>query len=573
MLEIPITLALLVLSNSASASLVSAAIPNGATAGQQVAGLPNRQPLAQLRIAPLGVPIAVGSIAELRAVQVATLPPGHQALLSGYHATGDGGEGLFTYDPASNAVDDGGTVIAPNRGAGCWLRAFSGPVNARWFGARGDGTTDDQAPIEAALTASLSVYFPEGTYVYDGKLSSLGKDGRILRGDGTNASILKFTDATVNALIEITGLGFNHLLIEGLTIRGPGRTAGSNVHGIYIHDFNSNPYNLTLRDVSVTDVSGTGFHILDVFMTRFLDTWVERVGGNGHTLAGDQSPTIINSGQWSRDVTGWVWWVKSGNPFMQGLNCSGALTGGARFGDDDPAGFCFPVILGMNIEGLAADGSTGIQFELGSNLRLASGIQIYSEGLAVPSYGIRFVNMNDAGLFLGNPAFIGTFTNRWYADSFLPQAQLLVLGNDIDSKANDTLRRVTTALVPSGGTRRFALSRTLSSPGQINTGKLEVNRARITSNHSVLYTSGDYLLEVDASGGPVSITLDPTGFFSPGRQLVIKKIDASPNGVTVDTFGTETIDGVDNPTLTNRWASITIVNSGTEWLKIGSVTP
>ncbi|MCE9578134.1 MAG: glycoside hydrolase family 55 protein [Deltaproteobacteria bacterium] len=65
-------------------------------------------------------------------------------------------------------------VIVPPGGAGlaagCWRRAYSGAINVRWFGARGNGNTlTDGAAIQAAINAAASrgggvVFVPAGDY-------------------------------------------------------------------------------------------------------------------------------------------------------------------------------------------------------------------------------------------------------------------------------------------------------------------------------------------------------------------------------------------------------------------------
>ncbi len=60
------------------------------------------------------------------------------------------------------------TAIASS--AGSWVRIYSGPVNVKWFGAVGDGTTDDKTAIQAAvdyivgLTRGGRIYFPTSRY-------------------------------------------------------------------------------------------------------------------------------------------------------------------------------------------------------------------------------------------------------------------------------------------------------------------------------------------------------------------------------------------------------------------------
>ena len=52
------------------------------------------------------------------------------------------------------------------------------PANVLDFGAVGDGTTDDTAAIQAALTTGRSVYLPQNTYAISATLR-LNSDGQI----------------------------------------------------------------------------------------------------------------------------------------------------------------------------------------------------------------------------------------------------------------------------------------------------------------------------------------------------------------------------------------------------------
>jgi hypothetical protein len=94
------------------------------------------------------------------------------AVALGYNAPGDGGGGLFYWDPRSVATGNGGTVLAVSGVAsGRWVRLYDGSVNVRWFGARGAGGDDTNA-ILAAIRAAPSpvtggagtVFFPPGVY-------------------------------------------------------------------------------------------------------------------------------------------------------------------------------------------------------------------------------------------------------------------------------------------------------------------------------------------------------------------------------------------------------------------------
>ena len=76
----------------------------------------------------------------------------------GYYTKGDGGGGTFYWDSTSTEADNGGTIIqATSITTGRWKRVYSGAVNAKWFGAKGDGVTDDTEAfelLEANVTGS-----------------------------------------------------------------------------------------------------------------------------------------------------------------------------------------------------------------------------------------------------------------------------------------------------------------------------------------------------------------------------------------------------------------------------------
>lgn len=60
--------------------------------------------------------------------------------------------GLFVYS-AEALTNDGGTVFPASDGHH-WVRLFEGEVYVNWFGAKGEGTTDDTAAIAAAIRAA-----------------------------------------------------------------------------------------------------------------------------------------------------------------------------------------------------------------------------------------------------------------------------------------------------------------------------------------------------------------------------------------------------------------------------------
>lgn len=77
-------------------------------------------------------------------------------------------------------------------------------------------------------------------------------------------------------------------------------------------------------------------------------------------------------------------------------------------------------------------------------------------------------------------------------------------------------------------------------------------------------TGGEYFLTVDATSGNVAIDL-PQAVGQAGRTLVIKRIDASGNTVTINRHGLETIDGATSVSLVNQWEVIALISDGSNF--------
>lgn len=136
--------------------------------------------------------------------------------IAGYHSPADGGGGTFFWDENCNETDNGGTVIKVNGVArGRWKRIFNSFVNVKWFGAKGDGITDDTIAIQKTFdyttakseTTDTPVYLPEGVYLTSGlqfgnsatKTENNAPAGII--GDGIRSTIIKAkpgTDIVIN---------------------------------------------------------------------------------------------------------------------------------------------------------------------------------------------------------------------------------------------------------------------------------------------------------------------------------------------------------------------------------------
>jgi len=180
--------------------------------------------LTQLRKA---TNLVLANIASLRAVTSGS----GTVTINGYTTGGDGGGGEFYWDSASTETDNGGTIIkATAITTGRWIRLYSGAANVRWFGAKGDGVTDDTTAIQAAIdslpSTGGSIYSPTGVYrivagltVAAANVQFIGDYGKTFNetiGTGLYGSVY-WLDATNTILLDIAAGALVH---QGPTIRG-----------------------------------------------------------------------------------------------------------------------------------------------------------------------------------------------------------------------------------------------------------------------------------------------------------------------------------------------------------------
>lgn len=118
--------------------------------------------------------MVVSTIAALRLVSAPTIVTTLDILVEGYASSGDQGGGTFYWDNTSAVADNGGTVIRPSTApaTGRWIRSIIDDYNPAWFGAKGDGSTDDSTALNALFALGNKVYDGRGkTYAYTGNFT------------------------------------------------------------------------------------------------------------------------------------------------------------------------------------------------------------------------------------------------------------------------------------------------------------------------------------------------------------------------------------------------------------------
>lgn len=195
--------------------------------------------------------VGVGTIALLKALSKASLADGQIVNVAGRSTAIDGGGGPFQWIAASTTTANLGTVFAADEGGnGRWHRIYSGAVDVRWFGAKGDNSTNDYAAMQAAIDLGRDVYWPPAsTTAYLTATALTPISGCRYFGAG-GLSVIKQTTTNI-AVFSVSGKSdcfFDHLKLVGVA----GTTTGAN--GITISDSS----NITIEDCIFTGFANQG---------------------------------------------------------------------------------------------------------------------------------------------------------------------------------------------------------------------------------------------------------------------------------------------------------------------------
>lgn len=140
-------------------------------------------------------------------------------------------------------------------------------VNVKWFGAKGDGVTDDTQAIQNAINKYDNVYIPDGTYL----ISTLSIDKKtFVHGAGQSITILKSKDESDKQMINLT-LSAPRSMISDLTLQG-----GDSWDNVY-----SSKLGLVLSSEGRLVEQDTMIAITNVTINFFFDNFTLQEGHRG----------------------------------------------------------------------------------------------------------------------------------------------------------------------------------------------------------------------------------------------------------------------------------------------------
>jgi len=105
--------------------------------------------------------------------------------------------------------------------------------------------------------------------------------------------------------------------------------------------------------------------------------------------------------------------------------------------------------------------------------------------------------------------------------------------------------------------------------GQFSTSAAVVKGTQLVSTTSYQTTSTNHVLFVIPVGGGSTITLQTSDCIN-GREIIIKDTNGSAgtDNITIETQGSETIDGAATYTINSNYGKVTLISNGTNWFTL-----
>lgn len=235
-----------------------------------------------------------------------------------------GREGVFVYKAgdftalAANDPEEGVVVLAIG---GAFLRAYSGAVDVRWFGALADGAANDTVAIQAAINFQSAmgggmVLLPAGST----KTGTLNRPENVtIQGQGKYASRLLATTGLNAPVIQSLGTlaaPINRGGVAGLTIIGSGKanTGCSGIKNVYTN-------RAVLRDVDI-HACYRGVWSENVWQDRHDNVHAHGGGSDQNYMGFYMAPkaavvgvsnAVIANGCVAQGCEKWGWRIENGN--------------------------------------------------------------------------------------------------------------------------------------------------------------------------------------------------------------------------------------------------------------------
>lgn len=449
-----------------------------------------------------------------------------------------------------------------------------------------EGGTIQLGPVVYTILGEINLSFPGG------QQQILKIVGAGSKGDTATSSVLSFSSYLSGQTKGLYwGSNMVNAHLEGFTVQGAGSAilndAAGTVNGL--DDSTSSFSNgLTMIDVAFRDWSGYGANIVYWFQQYWKACYARNCGLGGIVIDGDQSPVFdMTGGAFFREMPIGLW-IKKGNAIVRGWNGED-LDVGLKIGEGSAKRVRLD-LSGANFEQMN-ENSTAIDVDDFS--QIISMIGVSSQGPETPAnatatYGIRFRRLNGYNI-------IQDYRPTWFVSSN---------GDGIDIPIQIDLAEPGAVLeMPDSRddliTMGFGTTTRVQGAGRLSSKYVRANKfgddpidavngvesSLANREVEVFWTQSidgstidlrtdpsvivpNYIVNCD--GGPVTMQLPDGGSSSiDSIRFKVLKIDAA-NNLTLDTFGTQKINGVDNPVMATQYETkdLFLPSLGTNWFDL-----
>jgi hypothetical protein len=134
-----------------------------------------------------------------------------------------------TFQKLSSVTDaDVDNVLVWKKGNEYFKRVFKGPIDVRWFGAKGDGVSDNTTVLRKVFArfkqdlgaGNTNIYFPEGVYLTDTLATKNSVSNLTFYGDGPRRTIIAYNGVSGVGKSFITLINAQSVVFKDLTLRG-----------------------------------------------------------------------------------------------------------------------------------------------------------------------------------------------------------------------------------------------------------------------------------------------------------------------------------------------------------------
>lgn len=228
----------------------------------------------------------------------------------------------------SNVTTAALTSYTPSGGSATTIAAkLDEIVSVKDFGAVGNGTTDDKASIQLALTAAGTIVFPRGTYRLDSALSLSSNTHLIFQA----GAVLNYTDSiTANGLV---GTSLTNITFTNMVMNGSGVASGfSNI-------FLTSCTNVTFENCTITRAGSMAINLLTCSFVKVHGCNLSNNYFYGVNDKGGSNNKYTNNLFNQNGITGTA--TSSGGRGIHIWECNGIVVSGNRFILNNEYGFRF----------------------------------------------------------------------------------------------------------------------------------------------------------------------------------------------------------------------------------------